>query len=88
MLEAFINSFKHTYEVDKHVHLMKMTCEKFIKKWTPYNHLVTYIYFKTFVRTSVNLTCLPCIVLETMYVHTHTNVYPLCFNATMTEYEL
>ena len=42
----------------------------------------------TFVCTRVNLTCLPCALLETMYVHAHTNVYPLCFDATMTEYEL
>ena len=41
MLEAFINNLKNIYEVDKHVHLMEMTFEKFIKKWTPYNHLVT-----------------------------------------------
>ena len=40
-LEAFINNLKHIYEVDKHVHLMEMTYEKFVKKWTPYNHLVT-----------------------------------------------
>ena len=40
-LEAFINNLKHIHEVDKHVHLMEMTYEKFIKKWTPYNNLVT-----------------------------------------------
>ena len=40
-LEAFINNLKHIYEVDKHVHLTEMTYEKFVKKWTPYNHLVT-----------------------------------------------
>ena len=39
--EAFINYLKHIYEVDKHVHLMEMTYEKFVKKWTPHNHLVT-----------------------------------------------
>ena len=32
MLEAFINNLKNIYEVDKHVHLMEMTFEKFIKK--------------------------------------------------------
>ena len=40
-LEAFINNLKHIYEVDKHVHLMEMTYEKCVKKWTPYNYLVT-----------------------------------------------
>ena len=40
-LEVFINNWKHINEVDKHVHLMEMTHEKFVKKWTPYNHLVT-----------------------------------------------
>ena len=40
-LEAFINNLKHIYEVDRHVHLTEMTYEKFIKKWTPYNNLVT-----------------------------------------------
>ena len=39
-LEAFINNLKHIYEVNKHVHLMEMTYEKFAKKWTPYNHLL------------------------------------------------
>ena len=38
-LEAFINNLKHIYEVDEHVHLMEMTYEKFVKKWTSYNHL-------------------------------------------------
>ena len=54
-----------------------MTYEKFIKKWTAYNNLVTWMCLMTFVRTSVNLTCLTCVLLETMYVHTHTNVYLL-----------
>ena len=63
-----------------------MTYEKFIKKGTQHNHLVTEIYSLTFV--SVNLTCLPCILLETMYAHAHTNVSLLYFNAVMTEYEL
>ena len=40
-LEAFINKWKPIYEVDKHVRLMEMTHEMFVKKWTPYNHLVT-----------------------------------------------
>ena len=40
-LEAFINNLKNIYEVDKHVHLMEMTYEKFVKKWTPNNYLVT-----------------------------------------------
>ena len=40
-LETFINNLKYIYEVDKHVHLMEMTYEKFIKKWTLYNHLVS-----------------------------------------------
>ena len=40
-LEAFINNLNHIYEVDKHVHLMEMTSEKFVKKRTPYNHLLT-----------------------------------------------
>ena len=39
-LEALIKNLKHTYEVDKHVHLMEMTYKKFVKKWTRYNHLV------------------------------------------------
>ena len=34
-VEAFINNLKHIYEVDKHVHLMEMTYEKFVKKRTP-----------------------------------------------------
>ena len=29
------------YEVDKHVHFMDMTYEKFVTEWTPYNRLVT-----------------------------------------------
>ena len=33
-LEAFIDNLKHIYEADKHVHLMEMTYEKFVKKWT------------------------------------------------------
>ena len=40
-LEAFINNLKHICEVDKHVHLMEMTYEKFIKKKTLYDYLVT-----------------------------------------------
>ena len=44
-LEAFINNFKHIYEVDKHVHLMEMIYEMFIRKWTPYNYLVTLMYW-------------------------------------------
>ena len=36
-LEAVINYFKHVYEVDKHVHLVEMTYERFITKWTPCN---------------------------------------------------
>ena len=40
-LEAFINNLKDIYEVDKHEHLMEMTYEKFVRKWTLYNHLVT-----------------------------------------------
>ena len=44
-LETFINNFKHIYEVDKHVHLMEMIYEMFIRKWTPYNHLVTWMYW-------------------------------------------
>ena len=43
-LEAFINNFKHIYEVDKHVHLMEMIYEMFIRKWTLCNHLVTLMY--------------------------------------------
>ena len=57
---CFINNLKHIYEVDKHVHLMEMTYEKFVKKWTWYNHLVTLMCVMTFVCTSVNLTCLTC----------------------------
>ena len=87
-LEAFINNLKHIYEVDKHVHLMEMTYEKFVKKWTLYNHLVTWMCLMTFVCTSVNLTCLTCVLLETMYAHTHINVYLLCFDAMMTKYNL
>ena len=75
---------------------MEMTYEKFIKKWTPYNHFVTCLYLMTFVCTSVNLTCLTCVLLETMYAnthtnvyaHTHTNVYLRCSNAMMTKYDL
>ena len=40
-LEAFINKLKHISEVDKHVHPIERTYEKFIKKWTLYNCLVT-----------------------------------------------
>ena len=40
-LEAVINKSKQMYEVHKDVRLMEMTYEKFIQKWTPYNHLVT-----------------------------------------------
>ena len=40
ILEAYIKNLKHMYEVDKHVHLMEMTYEKF-KKWTPHDYLVT-----------------------------------------------
>ena len=47
--EAFINNLKHICEVDKHVRLMEITYEKFIKKWTLYNHLVTRMYLMTFV---------------------------------------
>ena len=32
---------KYIYEADKHVQLIEMTYEKFIKKWTPYSQLVT-----------------------------------------------
>ena len=32
---------KYTYEADKHVQLIEMTSEKFVKKWTPYSQLVT-----------------------------------------------
>ena len=39
----------------------------------------------TFVSTSVNLTCLTCVLLETLHVHTHINVYLLCFSAMMTK---
>ena len=31
-LEAFINNSKFIYEMNKHVHLMDMTYDKFIKK--------------------------------------------------------
>ena len=65
-----------------------MKMKKFVKKWTPYNHLVTWMCFMTFACTSVNLTCFACVLLESMYVHTHTNVYFLCFNAMMmTKYD-
>ena len=37
-LKPTLGSF---YKVNKHVHLMEMTYEKFVKKWAPYNHLVT-----------------------------------------------
>ena len=77
-LETFVNNLKHIHEVDKHVHLMEMTYEKFVKKWTPYYHLVTWMYLMTFVCTSVNLTCLPCVLLETMYAHTHTQMFIFC----------
>ena len=40
-LEAFINNLKHIHDADKHVYLMKMIYEKFVEKWTLYNHLVT-----------------------------------------------
>ena len=87
-LEAFIHELKHIYEVDKHVHLMEMTHEKFVKKCTLYNHSVTWMWLLTFVCTSVNVTCLTCVLLETMYAHTHTNVYLPCFNAMMTKCDL
>ena len=76
------------YEVDKHVHLMEMTYEKFVKQWTPYNHLVTWMCLMTFVDKSVNLTCLTCVLFETMYAHTDLNVYLRRFNAIMTKYDL
>ena len=37
-LKPTLGSF---YKVNKHVHLMEMTYEKFVKKWTPNNYLVT-----------------------------------------------
>ena len=40
-LQAFINNLKQIYEVDNHVQLMEMTNEEFVRKRTPYNHLVT-----------------------------------------------
>ena len=27
--------------INMYIHLTKMTYEEFVKKWTPYNHLVT-----------------------------------------------
>ena len=87
-LEAFINDLKHIYEVGKHVLLMEMTNEKIVEKWTPYIHLVTYMCLITFDCTNMNLTCLTCVLLETMYAHIHTNVYLLCFNALMKKYDL
>ena len=80
-LEAFKNNLKYLFEVDKHVHLMEMTYEKFVEKWTLYNHLVTWMCLMTFVQV---WTGLACVLLETsMYVHTHTNACLLCFNAMM-----
>ena len=38
--EAFINNLKQIYKVDKHVHLMEMTFNKFMMKWIPYNQTV------------------------------------------------
>ena len=38
-----LRKLKYIYEVDKHVHLMEMTFNDSIKKWTPYNQLVNYI---------------------------------------------
>ena len=38
--EAFINNLKQIYKVDKHVHLMEMTYDKFMMKWIPYNQTV------------------------------------------------
>ena len=87
-LEAFINNLKHIHEADKHAHLMEMTYEKFIKKWTPYNDTLTKIDLMQFVCTSVNLTCLPCVLFDTIYVHTHKKKILLFFTAMTTEYEL
>ena len=67
---------------------MEMTYEKFVKKWTPYNHLVTWMCLITVVCTSVNLTCLTCVLLETMYAQTQINVHLLYCNAMMTKYNL
>ena len=36
---AFVKNLKCTYEFDQHVHLMKMTYDKFIKNLLPYNRL-------------------------------------------------
>ena len=39
--KAFVKNLKCTYEFDQHVHLMKMTYDKFIKtELTPDNRLV------------------------------------------------
>ena len=87
-LQAFINNLKQIYEVDNHVQLMEMTNEEFVRKRTPYNHLVTWMCLTTFVCTSVNLTWLTCVLLETMYAHTHISVYLLCFSAMITKYDM
>ena len=68
--DAFINSLKHIYVVDKHVHFIEMTYEKFVKKWTPHNYLVICMCLMTFVCTSVNLIYLTCVLFETMYTYT------------------
>ena len=75
-LEAFINNLWHIYEVDKHVHLMEMTYEKFVKKWTPHNHLVTWMCLTTFVCTSVNLTHL-CSAQNYVCAYTHKCLSPV-----------
>ena len=51
---------------------MEMSYEKFIEKWTPYNYLVIWFCFMTFVCTNVNL--IACDLLQIVYAHTHTNV--------------
>ena len=48
-LEAFIHNLKHIYEVDKHVHLIEMTYEKFVKKCS-----------RTFIDESLVLSSVRC----------------------------
>ena len=55
---------------------MEMTYEKFVKKWTPHNHLVTWMCLTTFVCTSVNLTHL-CSAQNYVCAYTHKCLSPV-----------
>ena len=55
---------------------MEMTYEKFIKKWTPYNYLVTWMCLMIFVCTSVNLIC-SCSAWNYVCAYTHKCLSPV-----------